>query len=307
VVIPANQESVDLQKMCAHHAVSLIRMEQGFFALARGTDTLSALLKMPPSKVFDSLGRYEDPSRPSFLENQLGHAVFSGSLLKRARGLREYFVQSGFVLKNYIIAGNGSPLPDIAGKAQGRRILLVPGQREDESSVQLGGTGMASDRDLLQAVRQENPEAFIVYLLPHGGLANGGNGELSFNADETLHDVDIVQLFSHVHEVHTLTSLSGLDALLRHIPVYTYGGPFYAGWGLTTDRLAFSRRSRPLTLDMLVAGTLIVCPSYYDWRTRMFCGPEDICRLQRLGISPKSRLPLAVRLQLLRRNFFPGK
>ena len=29
-----------------------------------------------------------------------------------------------------------------------------------------------------------------------------------------------------------MTSLMGFEALLRDLPVTTYGAPFYAGWGL---------------------------------------------------------------------------
>src|SRR5690606_29826094 len=58
------------------------------------------------------------------------------------------------------------------------------------------------------------------------------------------------------------------DALLRGKPVTTYGQPFYAGWGLTTDTVqggvALQRRQRRLALDELVAGTLLRYPVYWD-------------------------------------------
>ena len=64
---------------------------------------------------------------------------------------------------------------------------------------------------------------------------------------------------------------------MRGIEVHTYGGPFYAGWGLTHDRVDFPRRKARLSLEELIAGTLILYPSYYDWQTKGFCTPEDIC------------------------------
>ena len=76
--------------------------------------------------------------------------------------------------------------------------------------------------------------------------------------------------------MHTLTSLTGFEALLRAIPVWTYGRPFYAGWGLTQDRLDCPRRGRQLSLDELVAGTLLRYPRYYDWRSGLFTTPERI-------------------------------
>jgi len=69
-----------------------------------------------------------------------------------------------------------------------------------------------------------------------------------------------------------MTSLAGFDALLRKKKVFTYGQPFYAGWGLTVDLYeegeAFKRRTKKLKLDELVAGALIHYPIYWDWDLR---------------------------------------
>ena len=54
-----------------------------------------------------------------------------------------------------------------------------------------------------------------------------------------------VSLISLVDEVHTITSLVGQ---IRHRKkVITYGLPFYAGWGLTEDRISCPRRKRKLS------------------------------------------------------------
>ena len=63
---------------------------------------------------------------------------------------------------------------------------------------------------------------------------------------------------------------------MRGKKVMTYGGPFYAGWGLTEDRLSFERRTRSLSLDALVAGTLILYPRYIHPPTGLPCTPEEI-------------------------------
>ena len=71
-------------------------------------------------------------------------------------------------------------------------------------------------------------------------------------------------ILDKVDEVHTMTSLVGFEALIRGKKVTTYGLPFYAGWGLTQDMKNMPRRTRILTLDALVAGTLICYPRYID-------------------------------------------
>jgi capsular polysaccharide export protein len=57
--------------------------------------------------------------------------------------------------------------------------------------------------------------------------------------------------------------------------VTTHGVPFYAGWGLTKDLGDVpARRTRRLSLDELVAGTLLVYPRYIDPVTRLPCPAE---------------------------------
>ena len=53
-----------------------------------------------------------------------------------------------------------------------------------------------------------------------------------------------------------------------------YGQPFYAGWGLTHDLVPPTRRTRRLTLDELVAGALILYPTYVSRTTGKFTTPE---------------------------------
>jgi capsular polysaccharide export protein len=96
-------------------------------------------------------------------------------------------------------------------------------------------------------------------------------------ADIVDTDADLLSLVDRADEVHTLSSLAGFDALLRGKDVFTYGMPFYAGWGLTHDALAPpSWRKRALTLDMLIAGTLLRYPIYFDWRLAMHTTPEAV-------------------------------
>lgn len=123
-------------------------------------------------------------------------------------------------------------------------------------------------------------------------------------ADEVVRNVRMDALLAVVDEVHTLTSLTGFEALLRGVKVCVYGGPFYAGWGLTEDyaveRSFLSRRTARLTLDELTAGVLLLYPSYYDWQTASFCTAEDVCHrlLQRSG--QMKRMPVLRLFDVLR-------
>ena len=112
----------------------------------------------------------------------------------------------------------------------------------------------------------------------------------------------MADLLARVDEVHTLTSLTGFEALLRGIPVVTYGQPFYAGWGLTTDLNPPARRTRKLLLDALVAGVLILYPHYIDPVTSLACGPETV--LDRLRDPALHRPTLLIRARRIQGRLF---
>lgn len=106
----------------------------------------------------------------------------------------------------------------------------------------------------------------------------GGAIEVNAWADLIEQDADLISLIEVADEIHTLSSLSGFEALIRGKAVHTYGLPFYAGWGLTQDALAQPWRKRTLSLDMLTAGVLLRYPVYWDWSLRLFASPELVVR-----------------------------
>ena len=148
--------------------------------------------------------------------------------------------------------------------AAAQRVVLVVGQVETDASIRFGAPQIRSNLALLQAVRQAEPEAYLVYK-PHpdvvAGSCRAGAGEdQSRNyCDAVLTGGSIQQLFRQVDALHVLTSLAGFEALLRGLEVHCWGLPFYAGWGLTDAGSAglfspgrqLSRRSGPCGLDRL--------------------------------------------------------
>ena len=272
VVVWSSREGDALANLCAENHVPLLRMEDGFIR-SRG---LGSDFTRPGSLVLDDLGIYYDPGQPSRLERLLarwpdeervdeGHA----RLLAQARALRERLTRSG--ITKYNVGGRD----DIPALPRGRTIVLVPGQVQDDASVRRGGLGIRSNLDLLRAVRRARPDAFLIYKEHPDVVRRNREGALRDTdvaglADAFVRHASIRVLYGLCHEVHTLTSQSGFEALLYGLPVFTYGGPFYAGWGLTTDRVEFPRRRPLASLDILVACTLLCYPRYYDWRARCF-------------------------------------
>lgn len=250
-----------------------LRLEDGFLrSVGLGAD-----LTQPLSWVCDDVGLYYDPSRQSRLEQILDETKFDDALCARARGLRQTILDTGLTKYNVDVGSHATPWrrPD-----SGKPVILVPGQVEDDASIRLGAPGLKTNFGLLRAVRHANRHAHIIYK-PHpdvvAGLRARGNGEESVAnlCDEIVTRADMAQLLDVVDEVHTLTSLAGFEALMRGKRVTCYGQPFYAGWGLTRDMAPITRRGRRLQLDELVAGALILYPTYVSRVTGKFTTPEQ--------------------------------
>lgn len=259
--------------MALPDGLRVLRIEDGFVrSVGLGADLIR-----PVSWVIDDLGIYYDATRPSRLEQILAESTFDEVSLQRAAALRERLVASGLTKYNVGVGGWQRP-------ADGRRVILVPGQVETDASIAYGAPeGVCAIRrnmDLLRAVRRANPEAWVVYK-PHpdvlAGLRVKGIDEDSALqwCDEQVIDAPMGELLGHVDEVHVITSLAGFEALLRGKQVSCYGQPFYAGWGLTTDMAPLPRRTRCLTLDELVAGALVEYPKYVSRASGEFTTPEQ--------------------------------
>jgi capsular polysaccharide export protein len=259
----------------------LLHVEDGFVrSVGLGSDLIR-----PQSLVFDERGIYFDATRPSDLEHLLSSRDFSDDNLARAQQVRRFIVDHGITKYNL----EPRKAVDWSDAAQSRQVVLVPGQVEDDASILLGCTTVRTNLGLLQGVREARPHAFVVYK-PHPDVLSGNRkGRLAINAAKQWADhievgTSVVSCSEAADEVHTMTSLSGFEALLRGKTVVTYGQPFYAGWGLTQDHPewatpncnAFARRQRRLTIDELVAGALLHYPIYWDWTLRGYTTCEAV-------------------------------
>jgi len=282
-----------IREIADKNNLALLRMEDGFIrSVGLGSD-----LTVPGSLVVDSQGIYYDPRQPSDLETLLESREFTHSELTQAERLRERIVASGISKYN---AEPDRPFRTRARDSQ--TIVLVPGQVEDDASVVYGSPVVRSNSDLLRAVRALLPDAHIIYK-PHPDVVNGNRqgklAEWSHSLfDELITDVPIGRCLEVAHELHTMTSLVGFEALMRRKRVVTHGQPFYAGWGLTIDRLPHPRRQRKLVLNELVAGALLAYPRYFHFRKLAFCTAEELVielERQRQRSPSKSRLPWLLR------------
>jgi len=255
----------DVNDLAERSGATLLRMEDGFIrSVGLGSDFVP-----PQSLVLDGVGMYFDPRQPSDLENLLNTHAFTDADCTRAARV------CGLIVEHAITKYNIEPHALPAWRQTGRRVILVPGQVEDDASIRYGCEDVCTNLALLRAVRTTCPDAFIVYK-PHPDVVAGNRvGKVHHDAARQYADaieprISALSCIDACDEVHTMTSLTGFDALLRRKTVTVYGRPFYAGWGLTEDRLTMPRRNRALSLDELVAGALLYYPLYWDWALKGF-------------------------------------
>lgn len=261
------------------------RVEDGFLR-SKG---LGAAFNFPYSWVVDQRGIYFDASSESDLEHIL-NGGFDPAELEQAGLLIEILREAR--LTKYNLAG--PPVTIDPKMVAGRKVILVPGQVETDASIHFGSPRLKSNLELLLAVRDAEPSAFLVFKA-HPDLVAGTrhgkvlSGKLASACDLAVTHGNVLDWLDLCDEVHTLTSTVGFESLIRGVPVVTYGLPFYAGWGLTTDRIPCPRRTRKLTIRELVCGALMRYPRYINPETGEFTTALKVARLLSSGTSAADR------------------
>lgn len=264
-------------------------MEDGFVrSVGLGAD-----LRRPSCLVIDRQGMYYAPDGPSDIVDLLNRVTLNNAQARRAELLTNTLVERALSKYNVGQKSSNNPvLADILSLRSGDKhglhrhteIILVPGQFEQDQSIASSRGKVKSNLQLLQQVRQDYPDAYIIYKEHpdlYSGVRPGALGESAARhyANIYLADVDIVSVLALCDRVCTITSLTGFEALLRGKTVTTYGSPFYAGWGLTDDVLEFTARKNQLSLHQLVYATLISYSRYVDWSTGLLTSPERVIQI----------------------------
>ena len=284
-------QSVDVQQLywgMKQPEKSGWRMEDGFIrSVGLGAD-----LRRPSSLVLDDEGIYYNGKKASGLESLLNSYDLNDYELNRAEKLLALINESA--ITKYNVDVNSPYLSQLkqnidhynaTKKTKEQSVILVTGQFQKDLSMQFGALDISDNLSLLRAVREDYPDAFIIYK-EHPDVYSGvrpgklNEADVKALADEYVTDVAITELFDVVDRVCTICSLAGFEALLRGLKVSTYGLPFYGGWGLTEDKYSFARRTKPRDLYELLYITQVLYSRYVNWNTRKITTVEScICQL----------------------------
>lgn len=205
-----------LDEFAKTNQLPLYRLEDGFYrSVGLGSDLIR-----PRSLVLDARGLYFDPRSPSDLEILLNTAEFSAAECQRAHAVRRQIVEQGLTKYNL------ERCEPLTWPSDGRWIILVPGQVEDDASIRYGCEQVRTNLELLRSVRAAHPEAFIVYR-PHPDVLSGNRrGQVTIKAarryaDWIQHHGSPIACLDAADTVHTMTSLTGFEALLRNKTLYS--------------------------------------------------------------------------------------
>ena len=164
--------------------------------------------------------------------------------------------------------------------------MLLVDQRRGDQSIESGLANASSFDEMLRFALRERPDSTIV-VKRHPDAISGGK-QSSFD-ERTLREaaqggriraiydsVNPYAILDQVDEVFVVTSGMGFEALMAGKPVRCFGAPFYAGWGLTEDAIAISRRTRRRTLEDVFHFAYIESSRYFDPRSQRVCELEAV-------------------------------
>lgn len=227
----------------------------------------------------DDLGHHYDCNHASRLELMLNDPdlVLTSDQLQLAEKIME-------TLRSHRITKYNDQPDHIVDVGSARpRVLVVEQAREDYAILRSGGSRDVF-LEMLDAARQENPNADIIIKIHPDTLDNkrGGLRRSYFGAVAQESNVRVItdkinpfRLLATIDKVYVFSSMIGFESLLMNKETHVFGLPCYAGWGLTRDRRSAPLRSMNRSIQELVYIIYVLYTKYID-ETGNWCTVEHM-------------------------------
>jgi len=253
-------------KLAEKKQTSYRLLEDGFIrSIGLGVDGYPSF-----SLVIDDIGIYYDAKNVSALENLLNSYDFKSDKQLMIQAQKAINLIRKYEISKY---NNASNIGDDFFKKLDRQRVLIITQTAGDASLKYGMLKNFSTDEIIDAAIKENPNA-DVYLKIHPDVLSGKK-EADFDVDGAKQkcfvlddNVNPISLLKYFDKVYTKTSGMGFEALLVGCKCVCFGMPFYAGWGVTQDRVACSRRKRKLSIEEIFAAAYILYTRYYNVYTQ---------------------------------------
>ncbi len=269
-----------------------LTLEDGFLrSIGLGVDG-----SPPLSLVVDDLGVYYDATQPSRLETILNSELDDLPDIPPFSALRRYVDKAGDplddeelisrartcirkIVSNQLSKYNSSP--DVSLEPTERPRVLVVDQTAGDLSIEYGLASPESFTRMLDAALAEHPKAEILVKIHPDVLAGKKKGHLADTGKRRRvrllsENCNPVTLLQQVEHVYVVTSQLGFEALMVGKPITCFGAPYYAGWGLTDDRVAVPRRLRKRTIEQLFTAAYLLYARYRDPDSGRPCEIESV-------------------------------
>lgn len=265
-------------EIAARDGSEIVYCEDGFVKSADTWANRTAPLRYRRgcSVIFDRKGYYFDGTRETEIEAMLNDATLEVSADERAtaRRLMKRLVDEKITKYNH------QPLTAPAFGRPGRRKVLVVDQSAGDASIRLGMADENTFKAMLEDAVRENPEADVLVKTHPDTLARACGGYYGQVAGrEGLYrvtdPVNPYALLDQVDKVYVCSTQMGFEALLAGKEVHVYGMPFYAGWGVTVDRLSNPRRTRRRDLEELFAIFYLRYTKWVDPVAQRACSMDE--------------------------------
>ena len=235
----------------------LTLLEDGFI---RSTELDKSLIPSF-STVKDKLGIYYDATKPSDLEVILNTYDFKNNpkIIQEAREAIDLILEHNISKYNHSENISKDYFND-------EKKVLVIAQAKNDQSLKYGLTNNTTLEDIVSVAINENPDS-IVYIKVHPDEIQKNSFEFHFHNKRCKiidKDVNSISLLKYFEKVYTRTSQMGFEAVLLGKECICFGAPFYAGWGITDDRIknVFKRRKRKLSVEEVFIGSYILYSNY---------------------------------------------
>ena len=262
-----------VERLAQRWQLPVWHLEDGLLrSLAKGRD------HPPLALLVDDLGVHFDATRPSRLEQRIA-APLAPEQRRRARQIRQLWCDLRLSKLN---PAQESPAPD-------QPFVLVVDQSAGDRSIALGQAGPQRFQQMLQEALRDHPDCTVVVKVHPDVIRGRARGH--FHRRDLQHPriqlcadgLHPAALLEQARAVYVVTSQMGFEALLWGKPVHCFGMPFYAGWGLTSDRLPAPSRRRPgIELEAVVHAALVAGTRCVDPHQHRPCSIEEL--MQAIGL-----------------------
>ena len=216
------------------------------------------------SIVEDESGMHYDAFKNTTIQQILNNYKFDEKILSLAKDAIS-------LIKKYKISKynlNEMKLPESIKTSKKEKVLIIA-QTAGDASLKYGRAYEFNPKDIIISALEENPNADIFVKIHPDVLSGKRKSSIDIDLAKKYckvitENVNPILLLENIDKVYTQTSQMGFEAVFLGKKVITFGMPFYAGWGVTEDKLKNPNRKRKLTPLKIFAGAYILYSKYYN-------------------------------------------